>query len=60
MHTYAKYACYRTGERMAEIQLRNVGKRWGAFVGVNNFDLTIADQEFLVLLGPCWELLLLL
>ncbi|WP_171180498.1 ABC transporter ATP-binding protein [Ruegeria sp. HKCCD8929] len=37
---------------MAEIQLRNVGKRWGAFVGVDNFDLTIADKEFLVLLGP--------
>ncbi|MEL6508361.1 MAG: sn-glycerol-3-phosphate ABC transporter ATP-binding protein UgpC [Pseudomonadota bacterium] len=37
---------------MAEIQLRNVGKRWGSFIGVNNFDLTIADQEFLVLLGP--------
>ncbi|WP_170766176.1 ABC transporter ATP-binding protein [Ruegeria lacuscaerulensis] len=37
---------------MAEIQLRNVGKRWGSFVGVNNFDLTIADKEFLVLLGP--------
>ncbi len=37
---------------MAEIQLRNVGKRWGSFVGVDNFDLTIADQEFLVLLGP--------
>ncbi|MCF6445795.1 ABC transporter ATP-binding protein [Nereida sp. MMG025] len=37
---------------MAEIQLRNVGKRWGNFVGVKNFDLTIADQEFLVLLGP--------
>ncbi|SEO18176.1 carbohydrate ABC transporter ATP-binding protein, CUT1 family [Paracoccus alcaliphilus] len=37
---------------MAEIQLRNVGKRWGAFVGVHNFDLTIADREFLVLLGP--------
>ncbi len=37
---------------MAEIQLRNVGKRWGSFVGVENFDLTIADQEFLVLLGP--------
>ena len=37
---------------MAEIQLRNVGKRWGDFVGVDNFDLTIADQEFLVLLGP--------
>ncbi|MVO17581.1 ABC transporter ATP-binding protein [Parasedimentitalea huanghaiensis] len=37
---------------MAEIQLRNVGKRWGSFVGVENFDLTIADKEFLVLLGP--------
>ena len=37
---------------MAEIQLRNVGKRWGSFVGVQNFDLTIADREFLVLLGP--------
>ena len=37
---------------MAEIQLRNVGKRWGDFVGVDNFDLTIADREFLVLLGP--------
>ncbi|GAA6207854.1 sn-glycerol-3-phosphate ABC transporter ATP-binding protein UgpC [Cognatishimia sp. WU-CL00825] len=37
---------------MAEIQLRNVGKRWGSFVGVHNFDLTIADKEFLVLLGP--------
>ena len=37
---------------MAEIQLRNVSKRWGTFVGVKSFDLTIADQEFLVLLGP--------
>ncbi len=37
---------------MAEIQLRNLSKRWGSFIGVNNFDLTIADQEFLVLLGP--------
>ena len=37
---------------MAEIQLSNVSKRWGSFVGVNRFDLTIADQEFLVLLGP--------
>ncbi|MEO1538528.1 MAG: ABC transporter ATP-binding protein [Pseudomonadota bacterium] len=37
---------------MAEIQLRNITKRWGSFVGVDNFDLTIADQEFLVLLGP--------
>ncbi|MFY9241182.1 MAG: ABC transporter ATP-binding protein [Roseovarius sp.] len=37
---------------MAEIQLRNISKRWGSFVGVDNFDLTIADKEFLVLLGP--------
>ncbi len=37
---------------MAEIQLRNLSKRWGAFVGVDSFDLTIADREFLVLLGP--------
>ena len=37
---------------MAQIELRNVSKRWGSFVGVDNFDLTIADEEFLVLLGP--------
>ena len=37
---------------MAEIQLKNLSKRWGSFVGVDNFDLTIADEEFLVLLGP--------
>ena len=37
---------------MAEIQLKNVCKRWGSFIGVDNFDLTIADREFLVLLGP--------
>ena len=37
---------------MAEIQLKNISKRWGSFVGVQDFNLTIADQEFLVLLGP--------
>ena len=37
---------------MAEIQLKNITKRWGSFVGVDNFNLTIADEEFLVLLGP--------
>jgi len=37
---------------MAQIELRNLNKRWGSFVGVENFNLTIADQEFLVLLGP--------
>ncbi len=37
---------------MAEIQLRNICKRWGGFVGVDNLNLTIVDREFLVLLGP--------
>ncbi|HAL75744.1 MAG TPA: ABC transporter ATP-binding protein, partial [Rhodobacteraceae bacterium] len=37
---------------MAEIQLRNLSKRWGNFVAVDDFNLTIADKEFLVLLGP--------
>lgn len=37
---------------MAEIVLKNVNKRWGDFIGVKDFDLTIADREFLVLLGP--------
>ncbi len=37
---------------MAQIELRNLSKRWGAFVGVHSFDLTIADKEFVVLLGP--------
>ena len=37
---------------MAEIKLQNLSKRWGSFVGVQNFNLTIADKEFLVLLGP--------
>jgi multiple sugar transport system ATP-binding protein len=39
-------------QTMAEIQLRNLSKSWGTFVGVDNFDLTITDKEFLVLLGP--------
>ncbi|MBY6048690.1 ABC transporter ATP-binding protein [Vannielia litorea] len=37
---------------MAEIQLNNVSKKWGSFVGVKDFNLTIPDREFLVLLGP--------
>jgi len=37
---------------VAEIQIRGVHKRWGSFVGVDNFNLTIKDREFLVLLGP--------
>ncbi len=37
---------------MAEIQLRNVSRRWGSSIGVDRFDLTIPDREFLMLLGP--------
>jgi multiple sugar transport system ATP-binding protein len=37
---------------MAGIELKGVSKRWGSFTGVDNFNLSIADQEFLVLLGP--------
>ena len=37
---------------MAEVELRNISKKWGEFVGVADFNLTIADREFLVLLGP--------
>ncbi|OAN77111.1 ABC transporter ATP-binding protein [Jannaschia sp. EhC01] len=37
---------------MAQIRLDHVSKRWGNFVGVDDFHLDIEDQEFLVLLGP--------
>ncbi|WP_421723164.1 ABC transporter ATP-binding protein [Bauldia sp.] len=37
---------------MAEIELRGIGKSWGSFVGVKDVNLTIADEELIVLLGP--------
>lgn len=37
---------------MADLNLKNVCKRWGSNIGVDNFNLHIKDQEFLVLLGP--------
>ena len=37
---------------MARIHLKGLTKRWRNFVGVDAFDLDIADGEFLVLLGP--------
>ena len=37
---------------MAQIRLVNVSKRWAGITGVANFNLDIADAEFLVLLGP--------
>ncbi len=37
---------------MAQVILKNLTKRWGDFVGVDNQSLEIRDKEFLVLLGP--------
>ena len=37
---------------MAEIKVENVTKRFGDFVALDNANLTIHDQEFMVLLGP--------
>ena len=37
---------------MADLELRNIWKRWGDFVAVRDFELEISDREFLVLLGP--------
>jgi multiple sugar transport system ATP-binding protein len=37
---------------VAQIELRNLSKRWGNFVGVQTMNLTVGDGEFLVLLGP--------
>jgi len=37
---------------MAEIALRNIVKRFGSLVAVNNLNLHIRDKEFVVLVGP--------
>ena len=36
---------------MAVVKLENVSKSWGDFKAVDDFNLTIEDEEFLVLLG---------
>jgi multiple sugar transport system ATP-binding protein len=36
---------------MAEIAIKQVAKRFGSFTALHSVDLTIADQEFMVLLG---------
>lgn len=36
---------------MAEIQIKNVAKRFGDYQALSDINLTIADQEFMVLLG---------
>ena len=38
--------------KMAIVKLENVSKSWGDFKAVDDFNLTINDEEFLVLLGP--------
>jgi multiple sugar transport system ATP-binding protein len=36
---------------MAEIEIKGVAKRFGSFTALHQVDLTIADREFMVLLG---------
>jgi len=36
---------------MAEIQIKNVAKRFGTYQALKDINLTVADQEFMVLLG---------
>ena len=36
---------------MAEIRIKNVKKSFGSFTALHSIDLTVADQEFMVLLG---------
>ena len=36
---------------MAEIEIKGVAKRFGSFTALHSIDLTISDQEFMVLLG---------
>lgn len=51
-NAYIAIVCNLIGTSVAKIQLQNISKRWGSFVGVDNFNLVIPDKEFLVLLGP--------
>ena len=37
---------------MPEIILKNITKRWGKFVGVDNLNMVINDHAFVTLLGP--------
>lgn len=37
---------------MPRIELINVSKRWGNFIGVNHLNMVIEDREFITLLGP--------
>jgi len=37
---------------MPRIELINVSKRWGNFIGVDHLNMVIEDNEFITLLGP--------
>ncbi|HTR14004.1 MAG TPA: ABC transporter ATP-binding protein [Roseiarcus sp.] len=37
---------------MTKVELRHVGKRFGDFVAVEDFSLTVTDGEFIVFVGP--------
>ena len=37
---------------MAEVKLKNITKKYGDVTAVQNMNLTISDNEFLVLVGP--------
>ena len=37
---------------MASVSYRNVYKRWGDVIAVNDFNLEIEDKEFMVYVGP--------
>ena len=37
---------------MAEIELKNISKRWKDFYGAKNINLSVKDREFIVFLGP--------
>lgn len=37
---------------MPKIELKNISKRWGEFVAVNDLNMVIDDRGFVILLGP--------
>ncbi|MCB0081421.1 MAG: ABC transporter ATP-binding protein, partial [Caldilineaceae bacterium] len=37
---------------MAQIEYKNINKRFGSVLALNDLNLTIADREFVTLVGP--------
>lgn len=46
------FAPWKDGERKPLVQFKNVTKRFGEFVAVDNLNLDIYEREFFALLGP--------